>query len=575
MKRILRILLGVGFSIGTSLFAQSVLLLKDGNVLDIKKGTFEKNVHILIEDGKILQLTSRGKKLPEDIPSIDVSGKWIIPGLIDSHIHFFQSGGLYARPDALDLTYLRTYEEERKMTFSQVHDQLLRYLRCGITTVADMGGPFTNFSIRDTYLGEKGMPEILVTGPLIATYQPSELAVKDPPIVKVNSPEEAILRVREQLPFQPDYFKIWYIVLPGQSVSDHLPVVRAVIEEAHRNRLKVAVHATELNTALAAVKAGADLLVHSISDQPVSDELLWEMARQEVSYMPTLSVRNNYYEVFTQQLRFTPEDIRWANPFALGSLFDLKALPEDSLPPTVSLMTRVGIPKEAKVEFAHMQANLQKVQEAGIRVVTGTDAGNIGTFHAASYLEELQAMEAAGLSRLSVLQASTLHAAEAFGRDELGCIDKGNKADLLVLNQNPLESLAHLRDIHLIIKDGVPLHPDSLLIETPEQVVQRQLNAYNYRDLEGFLATYHDSVEIFNHPHQLILRGKQRLRDSYGSFFEQNPDLHAEILNRMVVGNQVIDKEKVTGLVSGRNLEAIAIYQVENGLIRRVFFVRE
>jgi len=110
--------------------------------------------------------------------------------------------------------------------------------------------------------------------------------------------------------------------------------------------------------------------------------------------------------------------------------------------------------------------------------------------------------------------------------------------------------------------------------ETPEQVVQRQLNAYNARDLEAFVATYDEQIELLGFPAQPQAAGKAKLRENYGSFFAATPKLHCEIIHRVVLGKRVIDHEKVTGLANGQVLEAVAIYEVENGLIRRVTFVK-
>lgn len=109
--------------------------------------------------------------------------------------------------------------------------------------------------------------------------------------------------------------------------------------------------------------------------------------------------------------------------------------------------------------------------------------------------------------------------------------------------------------------------------ETPEQLVQRQLEAYNARDVARFAATYAPDVELFDFPTKPQLTGRDKLTESYTKFFAWAPQVHCTILSRTVLGNKVIDHERVTGLPNGRVLEAVAIYEVENGLIRRVTFV--
>ena len=107
---------------------------------------------------------------------------------------------------------------------------------------------------------------------------------------------------------------------------------------------------------------------------------------------------------------------------------------------------------------------------------------------------------------------------------------------------------------------------------SPRHIVQKQLDAYNARDIEGFLATFSDDIELFKFPNEPVGKGKEYLRESYGSFFENTPDLHCEIKNRIVLGGKVIDEEFLT--INGQNYSAVAIYEVENGKIAKVTFIQ-
>ncbi len=108
--------------------------------------------------------------------------------------------------------------------------------------------------------------------------------------------------------------------------------------------------------------------------------------------------------------------------------------------------------------------------------------------------------------------------------------------------------------------------------ESAEAIIQTQLNAYNARDIDAFLNSYSEDVQIFNFPHELRLKGKENMRDEYVGFFRNNPDLHCEIKNRIVIGNKVVDEEYIT--VNGTNFNTVAIYEVENGKIAKVTFLR-
>ncbi len=109
----------------------------------------------------------------------------------------------------------------------------------------------------------------------------------------------------------------------------------------------------------------------------------------------------------------------------------------------------------------------------------------------------------------------------------------------------------------------------------PEEIVEKQLVFYNDHDLESFISTYHDEIEIYNlMNNSIIIRGKEQLKNSYRERFEVL-NVHADIQNRIVIGNIVIDHEYVTGLEEDKIKKAVAMYQVENRLIKRVCFVFE
>ncbi len=106
-----------------------------------------------------------------------------------------------------------------------------------------------------------------------------------------------------------------------------------------------------------------------------------------------------------------------------------------------------------------------------------------------------------------------------------------------------------------------------------EKVVQKQLDYYNANNLEGFISTYHDNIEILNmEDHSLILRGKKALKEKYRERFEVQK-VQAELVNRIVMGDKVIDHEHVSGIKQDEIVKAVAVYKVENDLIEKVWFI--
>lgn len=527
---------------------------------------------VLLQGERILKVGPRYQvKVPEGATLIDAKGKWITPGLVDSHVHFFQSGGLYTRPDVFDLRGKRPYAQETRLVKEGLDATFARTLRCGVTSVADVGGSFWNFEVRERAAKNIHAPRVAITGPLISTVSREALDLGDPPIVRCATAEEARALVRKEAERKPDFIKIWYVVTAQEPVEKGLPVVTATVQEAHRLGLRVAVHATQLQAAKNALEAGADILVHSVDDAEVDDAFLKLAKARNAVYIPTLIVSENYARAATGQLALTREELAWADPYVIGTLFDLAHLPEAQLPPRLKRLRENPPPIQINPNLAK---NLLRVHRAGISVALGTDAGNIGTLHGASIFPELARMEAAGLTPLEVLRSATLGGAKIMGREkELGRIAPGYLADLLILDADPLISSRNLSHIHRILRAGELLDPTALIPDDPEALAQRQLNAYNARDLEAFLAPYAAEVEVLDLEGKVLRKGHEAFRKSYGDMFEKNPKLHCELLQRMVLGNWVIDEERVTGR-GPEPIHAAAIYEVKEGKILRVRFLR-
>ena len=106
---------------------------------------------------------------------------------------------------------------------------------------------------------------------------------------------------------------------------------------------------------------------------------------------------------------------------------------------------------------------------------------------------------------------------------------------------------------------------------TAEDVVDLQLEAYNARDLDKFVATYSEDIEIYNSKGELTMKGHEQLRKRYDTLFKNTPNLHCRIVNRIKINNKVIDNENVT--MNERLVEAVAIYEVTDGKIKKVTFI--
>ena len=555
------------------------VFIKNINVIDVENKKVLAGYNVVALEGKIISVDKdKTYKLPDGTQVIDGSGKFLVPGFTDAHVHFFQSGGLYARPDVIDLRKFQPYDQELNWVHNNMEDLLRRYNSVGITSVIDVGASYNFLSQRDSFTNKPYSPLIRMTGPLLTTYvpEPYKKLAKESPFEMMLTEEGVRQSVRNQLPLHTDFIKIWYIVMESdieKGARKNLPLVKAVIDEAHKNKLRVAVHATERITAQLAVEAGADFLVHSVDDEIIGNEFVQLLKKNKTVLCPTLVVMDNYTKVLSDQYHFSTDELNVANPTTIGSVIDYPqpdtALAANYIPALASAQQKA---KEKHADSI-MRVNLKKLVNAGVVIATGTDAGNIGTQHASSYFEELKAMQMAGMNNWQLLEASTINGAKALGQEnEWGSIANNKLANMLVLSANPLDNLSNWRKIDWVINKGVPQLPASLITATPEMLVQQQLNAYNAHDLEAFLAPYAEDVELYQFPDKLELKGKTEMRKNY-QFVTQVPGLYCRLVNRIVQGNMVIDQEEVSGF-GDKPLKAAAMYVIEKGKIKKVYFTQ-
>jgi imidazolonepropionase-like amidohydrolase len=427
----------------------ATLVINGGTLIDGTGAEPIPDAAVVVSGDRIVDVGPSSKiTVPKNTRTIDARGKWIIPGLIDAHVHFFQSGDLYTRPDVIDLRKRVPYERELAWIRRRLPYTFTRYLCSGVTSVVEAGGPFANFNVRAMARRTQAAPRVVVAGPLISTVAPDDPETADPAIIEVVNPEEAVALVRRELAREPDLIKIWFIRGPDVELENAVKIVEAVVKVSHAAGVRVAVHATELETAKAAVGAGSDILVHSVSDRPVDDEFVQMVKERGVIYTTTIVVLEGYAEVLSRNVDLTDIERSCGDAQVIASWANLAKIPENRLPVYARFPPRF-------TEKAVVLANLKRMQEAGAIVAVGTDAGNIGTLHGPSLHREFELMAEAGLTPMQIIVDATRNAARVFSPNpQVGTVESGKLADLVILDADPLADIGNARRIDKVIKGG-------------------------------------------------------------------------------------------------------------------------
>ncbi|HEY0017616.1 MAG TPA: amidohydrolase family protein [Longimicrobium sp.] len=420
--------------------------LTGATVIDGTGGAPLRDATVVMRNGRIACV---GRcEVGADVHTIDARGKWIIPGLIDAHMHYSQTGWADGRPDAEDVRARFPYDST--VAHLEAHPELFQrsYLCSGVTGTFDVGGYPWTWALRDRAERNNAAPRVAAAGPLLSTIDHWVNTPAQRQFVYASNDSSTRAAARMVAQYESDAVKVWYLAdAPGADTAHLKTVLRAAADEARRAGIPLIVHATGLWEAKDALRAGARLLVHSVQDQPVDDEFI-QLARQAGAiYTPTLTVAQGYLQLYGRDFDETGLPMECVDPATRA-----KAARTDSLPANNYPMARIR--QSLERERLIMVDNLRRVHAAGIPVAMGTDAGNPLTLHGASVFREMEAMAAAGMSPMEVLVASTRTAAMAMGRDSIGTLRPGMAADLVVLDADPLENVRNLRAIRLVARGG-------------------------------------------------------------------------------------------------------------------------
>ena len=387
-----------------------------------------RNAVGLVRDGKIeCAGPASACAVPEGTAVTDARGSWIVPGLVDAHVHFGQTGFGDGRPDAFDVRAAHPYDKTQKELREHPERFFRSYVCSGVTSVFDVGGFPWSLDLPARAENDSLAPRVAAAGPLLSTVDHWVTQPGERQFLLLKDAETARAGVSYLASRGAKAVKVWYLVRPDLPISATAPAVLAAGEEAKKAGLPLLVHATGLAEAKVALQAGDKLLVHSVGDLPVDDEFLALAKKNGTILCPTLTVLDGYVAVARGFAAHAPVAFDDPNgcvdPATKAKLAETTRL---ELPKPVDLDR---YEKRAATTRVVAAANLKRVRDAGIPIAMGTDAGNPGTLHGPSVYAEMEAMQAAGMTPMEVLVASTKGGARAMGRDDVGTLEKGKRAD--------------------------------------------------------------------------------------------------------------------------------------------------
>jgi imidazolonepropionase-like amidohydrolase len=368
---------------------------------------------------------------------------------VDAHVHYSQTGWADGRPDALDVRERFPYDST--VAALQAHPERFfrSHLCAGVTATFDVGGYPWTWALRERAENSTAAPHVAAAGPLLSTRDHWVNLPAQRQFVHTASDSATRAGARMITAWDSDAVKVWYLASATSPDTAALKSqLRVAAEEARRVGIPLIVHATTLWAAKDALRAGAKLLVHSVEDRPVDEEFLRLAREAGAFYNPTLTVREGYVQLRERRFDPTGVPLECVDPATRA-----KAFLTDSLPPARSGNT-AALRARAAEGYRLMLVNLKRVHDAGIPVAMGTDAGNPLTLHGPAVYREMEAMQSAGLSPMDVLVASTRDAARAMGREDIGTVETGKVADLVVLHGNPLSDIAQVRTVSLVVRGG-------------------------------------------------------------------------------------------------------------------------
>ncbi len=423
----------------TTVFEGARVIIGDGATV-IEDGA------IVVRDGTIVEVGARAAvEAPSEASRIDLSGKTVMPMIVNVHGH---------------VGYMRGSEtSSAHYSRDNVLDHLRRSVYYGVGAVQSLGTDRdgTEIAIRDEQRnGVLDSPELaLLMTSGNGVVAPTPGATNGGPsfatdvVLEAASPEDARQHIRQLSGVRPDIVKIWVDDRGGTKSKLEPDVYRAAIAETHEQGLRAVAHVFYLDDAKELVRSGIDGFAHMVRAAPGVDDQLVGMIRDADLFQCTaMSIPKRLVD-----------NLSWIDDPALSETVRPEVI--DEWRSNLEATTPEAV-QRTRTQYAGLEASLRRLHAGGARIVLCADTGLLTQAPGFTEHRELEAMVQAGIPPLEAIRAATQTGAEVLGLSDRGTLAEGMRADFIVLDENPLESIANSRDIFAVYRDGSAIDRDSL-----------------------------------------------------------------------------------------------------------------